>query len=143
MLICYGMAGQNACAAARLYRDRFPQREHPSKNVIIRLIHRARRSGSLLPDFHRVGGRDCLLLREEDRILRAFEENPQGSVRRTARALGLTRSTVHRMLHRHSLHPYHFRKVQQLSERDYVQRIYFCEGMYLIFIYNIRPDFCI
>jgi len=35
MLITYGMAGENAIAAARLYTERFPERErHPQDSVI-------------------------------------------------------------------------------------------------------------
>ncbi|EZA50335.1 hypothetical protein X777_11259, partial [Ooceraea biroi] len=70
----------------------------------------------------------------EARILRMFEENPRNSVRRTARALGYSRYVVHRTLRENKLHPYHFQRVQQLLAGDYEQRIYFCEGILIIFI---------
>ncbi|KAL6446817.1 hypothetical protein ACFW04_001325 [Cataglyphis niger] len=87
MVIVCGIAGENACAAARLYAERFPERvRHPDNNVILRCIRRVRETGTLLLDrrnhgvlVHRVDA--------EERILRAFEENPRNSVRRVAQIL--------------------------------------------------------
>jgi len=53
MIISYGMAGQNARAAARNFMERFPGRgRYPSYNVIDRCVRRARETGFLLPNFY-------------------------------------------------------------------------------------------
>ncbi|XP_011687414.1 PREDICTED: uncharacterized protein LOC105449730 [Wasmannia auropunctata] len=54
-------------------------------------------------------------------------ENPGNSVRRVARALDLSRCTVHHVLRRNGLHPYHYQRVQDLYPGDEEHRIYFCE----------------
>jgi hypothetical protein len=43
---------------ARLYRGRFPHRRHPSSDVFLRLVNRARTTDSLVPDRKRVGAVD-------------------------------------------------------------------------------------
>jgi len=67
----------------------------------------------------------------DERILRAFEENPQNSVRHVSRTLGIPQTTVHCVLQENGLHPFHFQRVQQLLARDEIQRIYFCEGIFI------------
>lgn len=138
MIVSYGMAGQNIRAAARNFAERFPGRErYPSRNVINRCVLRARETGSLLPNFRNCGAPGRLNVNDEERILRAFEENPSNSVRRAARALDLSQSAVYRTLRRNDLRPYHFQRVQQLLPRDHEHRIYFCEDILIIFITHL------
>ena len=56
MLIIYGESGRNSKAAERLYRERFPNRRHPTSTVFLRLVNRARTTGSLLPNRKGIGG---------------------------------------------------------------------------------------
>ncbi|XP_032689036.1 uncharacterized protein LOC116852618 [Odontomachus brunneus] len=65
----------------------------------------------------------------EEEVLRIFENNPGSSVRRVAHALGISRTTVHRIIRQNGLHPYHYQRVQQLLPRDAEQRICFCQGL--------------
>jgi hypothetical protein len=66
MMIIYGESGRNSKAAARLYRERFPHRWHPSSDVFLGLVNRTRTIGFLSPDRKRVGGVDhALLIRKE------------------------------------------------------------------------------
>ena len=135
MVIMYGEAGRNAALAARFYAEEFPDRErHPCPQVILRCVQRCRETGSVLLSRRDRGERMQVRVDDEERILRAFEENPGKSVRRIARALGLSRYVVHRTLRRNGLHPYHYQRVQQIFARDAEQRIYFCEGIFIIFI---------
>jgi len=136
MIILYGVARENAYVAARLYAERFPERErHPDHKVILRCIRRVRETGSVLPYARRgIGGLRPARVNDEERILRAFEENPRNSIRRVARALNVSRHVVHRVLRQNGLHPYHFQRVQQLLAGDAEQRVYFCEGIFIIFI---------
>jgi hypothetical protein len=50
MLILFGECGRNAREDAREYVIRFPRRlPHPNYNVFLRLVDRARGTGSLVP----------------------------------------------------------------------------------------------
>jgi len=114
MIITYGMAGENARVAKRLYAERFPGRErHPGVNAGAPVRRR---------------------VIDEERILEEFEENPGTSVRRASNALNLSKYVVIRTLHENGLHPYHYRRVQQLLPRDQEQRVHFCEGIFINFI---------
>ncbi|CAL1672193.1 unnamed protein product [Lasius platythorax] len=108
MIIVYGVAGENAHAAARLYAERFSDRErHPDHKIILRCIRRARESGNFMLDRRNAGAPVQNRVNKEERILRAFEENPQNSVRHVAQMLGLSRYVVHYTLRQNGLHPYH------------------------------------
>jgi len=80
------------------------------------------------------GAQIHIRVNEEERILRAFEENPRNSVRYVSRMLGLSRNMVHCVLRQNGLHPYHHQRIQQLFPRDQEQRIYFFKGIFIIFI---------
>jgi len=105
MIICYGMAGQNASAAMRLYAERFPNRErHPSSKTILGCIQRARETGLLVTH-----GRynDAPLHRNariDKKVLRELEKKPR-NIYRIARTLGITRSMVYSILAENDLHP--------------------------------------
>jgi len=73
----------------------------------------------------------------EEKVFRMFDENPGTSMRRAARALGLPRCMVHRILRRNNLRPYHYQRVQQLLERDEAPRVHFYKGIYLFFLLSI------
>lgn len=50
MVIMYGNCGNNAAAAANLYAESFPNREHhPSPGTILGAIQRGRFNGNVLP----------------------------------------------------------------------------------------------
>jgi len=92
MIICYGMAEENAEAAARIYAERFPNRErHPSPKAIRKCVLRAKETGYLLPNKrNRSGAPIRRNIDDEEEVLREFEENPGTSVRRAAHAFGLS-----------------------------------------------------
>lgn len=136
MIICYGMANESVRGAARIYAERFPNRERlPSLNVINNCIRRARETGNLMPDYRNRGGApERVTVQDEEEVLQDFEANPKNSVRRAAHTHELSRNTVHRILRRNNLHPFHYQRVQQLLQRDEAPRVYFCEGILIIFI---------
>jgi len=132
MIITYVMAGENARAAARLYAEQFPGRErHPTFGTILRCIRRSMETGSVLLNRENVGA--PVHHRIEERILRAFEDNPRNSVRRVADMFGMSSIVVHRLLRQNGLRPYHFQRVQQLLAGD-GERINFCKGIYLFLL---------
>jgi hypothetical protein len=106
MLIIYGESGRNANAAERLYRERFPNRLHPSSNVILRLINRVRNSGSVVPNRKGVDGVDRTVRtpNTEDEVLETFNEDGTRSIRHVANTMGLTKSTVQRILRDNRMH---------------------------------------
>lgn len=145
MIICYGMAGENAHAAKLLYAERFPNRRHPTKLTITRCVRRSRETGFLLPQHrNRVDVPVRRHINNDERVLRAFEENPANSVRQVAHALGIPKSMVHRILQENGLHPFYYQRVQQLLERDKRPRVHFCTGIFgflFQFVFDVHSAF--
>jgi hypothetical protein len=121
-------SGRNAKAAERLYRERFPNRLYPSSNVTLKLINRVRSSGSVVPNRKGVGGIDRTVRtpNTEDEVLETFNEDGTRSIRNVANTMGLTKSTVQRILRDNRMHGYHYTKVQHLLPEDYAPRVEFC-----------------
>nr|CAH7726603.1 unnamed protein product [Callosobruchus chinensis] len=76
-----------------------------------------------LPNHERGGGRPAKP--EEDEVLEAVEEDPSTSLRAIEITTGVPKSTAHRILKRHELHPYHVQRVQTLLPADYQRRVNF------------------
>lgn len=128
MLIIYGECGRNSAVAAEEYANRFPNRRHPKYGVFLRLVNRARNTGSLVPSYKGVAGRPRTTrtpANEEATIL-AIQEEPTDSVRNVARNLNISKSSVHRILKENRLHAYHYTRVQNLMPQDYQNRMDFC-----------------
>ncbi|KAG5331326.1 NU1M oxidoreductase, partial [Acromyrmex charruanus] len=124
MIICYGMAD-----AARIYAERFPNRErHPSSKAIRKCILRTKETGSLLPDTRNYGPPIRRNVGLEEGVFRMFEENPGTSVRRAARALGLPRCTVHHILRQNNLQPFHYQRLT-LTFGDEAPKLLYITGL--------------
>ncbi|EFN86521.1 hypothetical protein EAI_03039, partial [Harpegnathos saltator] len=126
MIIVYGLAGENARAAARIYAERHPGRaRYPTARTILCVVQRLRERGCLV--HYSAGGAPVRRrVRDEEKILAAFDDNPGANVRHVARELGLSRRAVHDVLRYNGLHPYHYQHVQQLLPGDAQRRINFC-----------------
>ncbi|KAK2579452.1 hypothetical protein KPH14_002659 [Odynerus spinipes] len=59
-------------------------------------------------------------------VLAAVTANPQISISRIARNMGIHRSSVHRILQSHKFHPYHVNLVHDLHGEDFNSRIRSC-----------------
>jgi len=72
MIILYDVTRENVCAAARLYAERFPERErHPDYKVILKCIRHVRETGSVLPYARQgIDGLRPVRVNDEERILR-------------------------------------------------------------------------
>ncbi|XP_070529953.1 histone-lysine N-methyltransferase SETMAR-like [Cardiocondyla obscurior] len=125
------MAHENALEAARIYRERFPNRAHPTVGTILRCVRRARNTGFVsvqrqqLVQFDRGVRRN---INREEAILNEFENDPTNSVRRVAENVGVSRQLVHRVIREDGLHPFHYQRVQHLLPRDQMQRAIFCQA---------------
>lgn len=65
----------------------------------------------------------------EDAVLQEIERDDTVSVRQIARRTAISRTTVHSIIQRNLMHPYHVQRVQALLPSDYQQRITFCRRM--------------
>ncbi|KYQ53633.1 hypothetical protein ALC60_02490 [Trachymyrmex zeteki] len=92
IIICYGMADKNGDLAARIYVERFPNREQfPLPKTIKKCVIRAKETGSFQKDKRNCGRALARRVDHEEEILRMFEKNSTTSVRRAASAFDLPR----------------------------------------------------
>lgn len=124
MILIYGECRKNAREASREYAVRFPQRRHPCHQFFGKLENRGRITGSLGPTQRRE--RPAQMADHEEDVVEHIEENPRTSIRRTSLELGISRSSIHRILKKNSFHPYHDMPVQELRGPDVNTRVEFC-----------------
>jgi len=129
MLMALGECHGEYYVAARRYTELYPNRaRHPSASVILRAAQRLFETGSVLVNKHDTGrNREARNLQNTETVLRAFEQNPESSVRVVAREHNLSHTTVHRILQEEKLHAFHYTRVQHLRPEDYQARKTFCE----------------
>jgi hypothetical protein len=124
MILTFARCGNNGREAVRLYREQFPQRQsHPDHKTILKLIARVRCS-----QFEEVGGasRNVRTVEHDEAVLNVFEEDGTRSIRTVSREMGLSKSSVQRVLADNRRHPYHYTRVQHLLPEDYPIRREFC-----------------
>jgi hypothetical protein len=99
ILLIYGECGRNARAAARMYAQRFPNRNHPNHKVILSATARTIEIGHILPNRKETGGapRTVRTVENEEAILDAFEEGTE-SIREVAQELNISKTSVHRVM---------------------------------------------
>lgn len=132
MHLIYGECAMNANAAARLYRERYPNEpRYPDYRVFIR-VHQCYREGRF--PGRGVGGAaevgQLINPQHEEIVLHEIEADETTSTRAIARRTGVPKSTVHRILKkRFQLYPFHVTRVHTLLPRDYNARVIFCRQM--------------
>lgn len=126
MLFIYGYANGNARAAVREYGVRFPNRRQPNRQTFVQVFRRLGETGSFGGLRIREGGRNSNQSQHAPAILRAVREDPTTSTRRIGSTLRIHHSTVHKVLKKNKLHPYHLKKVQDLLTVDAETRLTFC-----------------
>ena len=135
ILFIYGFCDGNALAARREYARRYPLRHLPGRTVF-ESTYRRLGDGTL---FRNETGRQAVG-RLDDRVLNAVRRNPTISTRNLANNLGLSQSTVWRVLHEDGQHPYHYTTVQDLIlPIDPQQRLGYCRQM--LEMYEADPNF--
>lgn len=126
MHLVYGEANCSGAAARELYRSRFPNRRIPGHNMFGRLHNRLRETGSFEARMNDTGAERRTRTRGmEEAVLLEVENDPGTSTRAIGARLGVSHSSVWRILHEDELHPYHVQRVQALSDGDYQQRVDF------------------
>lgn len=142
MIILYGECNRNAVATARVYRERFLNRDrYPDKNTILRAVQRCRETGNLMPNNVERVGRPRVVRNvvNEERVLAAVRADPGTSTRRLERRIHISRSTINRITRTEKIHPYRKRKVQKLEAGDYQLRVDFCQ--FILHSNDADPDF--
>lgn len=107
----------------RGYRRHFNVRDFPAKGTILELVRRFRRQGTV-KDLPR-GGRPSVRTEENiGFVMESILENSGTSTRKRATQLGMSRSSVRRILKK-NLHmiPYKVQMVQELLPHDFQQRL--------------------
>lgn len=130
MIMVYGAAEENAERARRMYLERFPNRQTPSRNTFLRVIQRGRETGKLQPKKGHGGGRpNQIEVNVEEAILDMADADPTTSTRQIAQQVEVSQYFVWNTLKKNGLHPYHLQRVQGLALGDYALRQQFCEWL--------------
>lgn len=119
----YGLCNGNANRAVTEYARMFPNRPTPNSRTFVRIHLRIAEHGIRKPANERLR---LVSPEEEEDILRLITQDPRLSVKRISNMLNLSKWSVWRVLKREGLHPYHFRRVQDILEPDYAIRAVFC-----------------
>uniref|UniRef100_T1II02 DUF4817 domain-containing protein n=1 Tax=Strigamia maritima TaxID=126957 RepID=T1II02_STRMM len=116
LLLLYFRNGENQSKASQLYAELHPDQPAPSHKVV---------GGSVQEIKH---GRPKSATAENNTIdvLASVEVEPKLSVRQRAQASGISKNSVCRILKTNKIHPYKTRFVQELLDRDPVNRLQFC-----------------
>lgn len=125
ILMILGECRGNYRAAARLYRERFPGRDHHPNDRAIAFIERRERQQPVVRRRRRI----MVIERDDPRFLAVLAMvaiNPHISLREIEDELGIPRSTAQRILQLHRFHPYHITLTQELTARDFQRRLEFC-----------------
>ncbi|GBN60678.1 hypothetical protein AVEN_112478-1 [Araneus ventricosus] len=126
MLLIYGDCGRKAKSTLRLYRERFPEGPHHTRQTILKVVKRLRETGSVTirPRLRRprnVGRK----VQPEDVLAYALA-HPQSSTKMISENCGLSKSRVWTILNESGAHPYRSTLVQRLLPRDAEGRYTWC-----------------
>lgn len=135
MHFIYGECRGVGREAARLYRERYPDRRHPDHRVFGR-VHNAYTEGRIPGTGVGGASEGRPQLHSDEEVMNLVSEHPSTSIRVLSRRTGISTRSVHRILKRHELYPYHYQRVQSLLPRDYQLRVTFCREM----LRRIRED---
>ncbi|GBM47660.1 hypothetical protein AVEN_120098-1 [Araneus ventricosus] len=125
MLLIYER-GRKAKSVARLYRERFPEVPHPTRQTILKVVKHLKESGCVTsrPRVRRprnVGRK----VQPEDVLVYALA-HPQSSTKMISENCGLSKSRVWTVLSESGAHPYRSTPVQGLLPRDAERRYAWC-----------------
>lgn len=125
MLLVLGFCESNCRRSVEEYRRRFPNRVIPHRETFANVERRARETGKFFSNTReRV---IAIRAQDEELILNRIEDDPHISTRNLSRQTGISQTSVHRVIKRNLLHPYHIQKVQELLPEDLVKRVDFCQ----------------
>lgn len=119
-------------AMQRAFRLRFavpPRGRVPGRQSVVNWVNSFRTAGNV-SSVRRGPAISVTSPQNIERVRAAVLQSPKRSARKQALALGISRRSLHRILHSElNFHPYKMCVVQQLSARDYLTRRTSCEDM--------------
>lgn len=129
MLAVYFECLHTAAIAEREYAFRYPARRHQSRNVFNRLAKRLKETGHVQPFATPNRVRRTRNGVNIINVLAYITADPHLSIRDLVRDLGLTYSSIQRILRDNKLHPYHVNLHQELKPADLDHRLDFCHWL--------------
>ncbi|GFX65102.1 DUF4817 domain-containing protein [Trichonephila clavipes] len=121
MILAYGATDCNGRAAQMLYAERHPVRQTPAHTMFARLHQQLCETGSF-QKAARNRDRTARTELNEEIVLDMVETTPSLSTRGIANEIGISYSSVWRILDDSALHPFHYQRVQSLKECDFAPR---------------------
>ncbi|GFX61859.1 DUF4817 domain-containing protein [Trichonephila clavipes] len=121
MILAYGATDCNGRAAQRLYAERHPVRRTPAHTMFARLHQQLCETGSF-QKAARNRDRTARTELNEEIVLDMVETTPILSTRGIANEIGISYSSVWRILDDSALQPFHYQRVQSLKECDFAPR---------------------
>lgn len=136
MLQCFIVCNKNSVRAAERYQRFYENRRQPSLPTFNNLYQNLRQFGSFTKP-----KRDEGVINEDMQInvLAYVDQNPSTSTRQIAAEVGVSQSTVMRILKKHKFHAYKLRVGQTLHPGDHDLRIAFCN--WFINMTQQNPEF--
>ncbi|GFU58746.1 DUF4817 domain-containing protein [Trichonephila clavipes] len=114
MILAHGATDFNGRATQRLYAEKHPIRRTPAHTMFARLHQQLCGTGS----FQKAARTEL----NEEIVLDMVETTPSLSTRGIANEIGISYSSVWRILDDSALHPFHYQYVQSLKECDFAPR---------------------
>jgi transposase len=116
-------------AVLQLFAQRYPNRPPPSQSAISKLLKKFRQTGSV-EDRPRTGRRKTATGPESTKkVVATVGVNGRTSVRKLAKQLDLSRSSVHKILKATKFFPYKYQAHQKMERDDTARRSDFCQAM--------------
>lgn len=136
MLLIYGECLRNPRAAAALYAQRYENRYHPCANSFRYLEKQLRNTGQMNNNKKR--RREKTVRNEENNInvIANVEAYPHSSIKCIAANVGISSSSVQRILKTHKYHPYKVNLVQNLRPGDDERRLEFVAWLSATYYYD-------
>ncbi len=125
--LLYGLAEGNGNDISQMYREKYPNRRHPSPKVIQDMFSHLKKLGCFNATVSEQPLRRSI--EDEERILELIQENPRMSVREVAREIGIPPTTVWRILNSNGMYPYHLTLVSTILPGDLEHRQNSCQWM--------------
>lgn len=131
LIVTYGECGKVIDRTIRCFREKYPDRPEPTRDTLIRIIKNMKDHGSFVKSRK---FKNCSVTKKEDNeinVLAYFRAHPAASIANASTDLGITKSSVFKILHNFNFHPYSIMPVQKLNVEDFIIRQEFCENFLL------------
>lgn len=127
MLRAYFISGESLRGGVRMYRELYPNARQPDMSTMLNAYYMLLEHGQFRAPTHAQGrGRTGYSQDVVDDVLDFFAADPRRSTREAARRFGLSQYCAWKIINSSGQHPFHFRKVQELTSIDCEPRLQLC-----------------